>query len=278
MNTDFRYLARTSLQRAKSELAAGQDDRLVYVALELRNAIEAITYDRAYALKDEIPPETYKTWQPRKLIAAIVEIDPKLDMNSTLSFGVEKEYGVAAVPEDMQTIGTEVVLTFADIKAHYDALGSYLHMPTLGQLETGKVPSQAKLRDRCQTLVNILDSVLSSSVWNITLGTFSTLAMCVNDECKMPVRRRIPAGQEQTEARCFNCDAEYVITRQSDGKAFWDPKYVLIPCPTINCPASVALWPNEIQPETNWRCRECGSHNKLSLIVAQIKKSPPEKG
>lgn len=63
---NFRQSAREAIVRAKEELATGNLHRLRYAALELRDAMEALTYDRALAFKDEIPPEEYKTWQPRK--------------------------------------------------------------------------------------------------------------------------------------------------------------------------------------------------------------------
>src|SRR5437867_1615135 len=44
---NFRHLARQSLARAKTELATNDAQRLRYAALELREAMEALTYDRA---------------------------------------------------------------------------------------------------------------------------------------------------------------------------------------------------------------------------------------
>src|SRR5689334_18183442 len=86
---DFRHSARESLIRGKAELAANNPHRLRYAALELRDAMEALTYDRALAFKDDIPPEQYKTWQPRKLMAVLLDIDPLIGMTSTIAFGLE---------------------------------------------------------------------------------------------------------------------------------------------------------------------------------------------
>jgi hypothetical protein len=52
---DFRHMARQSLARAKAELAANDSSRFRYAALELRDAMEALTYDRALAFQDDIP-------------------------------------------------------------------------------------------------------------------------------------------------------------------------------------------------------------------------------
>ncbi len=51
MNVNFRNEARKALGRAKFELDTKQQDRLIYAALELRMAMEALAYDRAHAYK-----------------------------------------------------------------------------------------------------------------------------------------------------------------------------------------------------------------------------------
>lgn len=99
-------------------------------------AIEALAYDRAQAFAAEMPPSEYDTWQPRKLLQVLLDIDPLADKDSTITFGIEPEYGV--LPDKMQLLGSEKVLNAATLKKHYDALGNYLHMPTVRQLREGK--------------------------------------------------------------------------------------------------------------------------------------------
>lgn len=64
MSPNFRHLAREALARARAELASEASSRLKFAALELRMAIESVTYERALSYKDEIPPSEYRTWQP----------------------------------------------------------------------------------------------------------------------------------------------------------------------------------------------------------------------
>ncbi|MCK1288940.1 hypothetical protein IVB41_34080 [Bradyrhizobium sp. 44] len=75
-NIDYRTKARRALARARVELASADDERLPYAMLELRFAMEAITYDRAQAFKEDLPYEEYRTWQPRKVVAVLAGIDP----------------------------------------------------------------------------------------------------------------------------------------------------------------------------------------------------------
>ncbi len=264
---NYRHSARESLSRAKAELATLDVYRLRYAALELRDAMEAVTYDRALAFKDEIPPEEYRTWQPRKLMAVLVDIDPSIGMTSTIAVGIESEYGKPA--ENMETLGTDQVLTLKDIKTHYDAIGSHLHMPSLEQLETGKIADPAKLRSRCEAVVATLEAVLSSPVHNVTLGDFALLAECMNEACRRPVRKRIPHGKTEIEAECFECKATYTVVAHPGGVVEFKPKVTLVGCPSEGCSERFPLWPHELKSGTHWRCR-CGSHNGIGLAAHKI--------
>ena len=267
---DFRLSARESLMRAKTELKANNSPRLRYAALELRDAMEALTYDRALAFKDYIPPEEYKTWQPRKLMAVLLDIDPSIGMTSTIAIGRTEESGKPAPRENMTVLGTNVVFTLADLKAHYNAVGSYLHMPSLDQIQSGKEPNSAKLQELCETVVGLIEKVLSSRMWNPTVGITATLDQCMNDDCKKPIRKRMPSGKHTVEALCFECKAEYTITSESDGRVLWIPKMIDAPCSTQGCPEKKALWPREITPGTHWRCCTCGAHNGIDLVVTKV--------
>ncbi|WP_375157934.1 hypothetical protein [Bradyrhizobium sp. RDT46] len=272
---NYRHLARESLTRAKAELATQDLHRLRYAALELRDAMEAVTYDRALAFKDEIPPEEYRTWQPRKLMAVLVDIDPSIGMTSTIAVGIESECGKQA--ENLEILGTDQVLTLKDIKSHYDAIGSHLHMPSLEQLEAGKIADPAKLRTRCEAVVAALESVLGSPVYNVTLGNFAQLTECMNEACRRPVRKRIPHGKTEIEAECFECKAIYTLVAHPGGAVEFKPKTTLVGCPSEGCSETFPLWPHELTPGTHWRCR-CGSHNGIALGAHKIEEGPAGEG
>lgn len=126
---NYRGMAREHVKIATEQLKSGNDSFLKYAALELRMAMEAITYDRAVAFKEEFPEEEYNTWQPKKVMGVLLEIEPTADMDSTISFGLQEEYGVPA--KEMNLLGTETILNMKTLKCHYDALGSFLHIPTI---------------------------------------------------------------------------------------------------------------------------------------------------
>jgi len=261
-NIDYRDRARRALERARGELNSNDDERLSYAALELRFAMEAITYDRAQAFKDELPYEEYSTWQPRKVVAVLAGIDPSIMMTSTIRIGLEDQPGVPST--SMKPLGTEFVLSAEDIKRHYDALGGGLHIPTMAQFQNDKPPDPAAVRARCDEVVSVVDRVLSSGVWNSTLGVSSQID-CFR--CQDPMRRRMPNGVKTLKAECFECKAEYNLTEEGDGKVLWSPVMDDAPCANTNCTATKALWPDEIEPGTFWTCNECGTISELQLRV-----------
>jgi hypothetical protein len=62
MAEDFRQRAREALRRAKNELSSTDPERMRYAALELRFAMEAVTYDRA--LERQLLGRGYGRWAP----------------------------------------------------------------------------------------------------------------------------------------------------------------------------------------------------------------------
>ena len=92
MTPSFRHLARESVGRARAELASGDRARLKFAALELRMAIESVTYERAHSYRDEIPQAEYRTWQPKKVMhphrfAAPAHVDQLLAIGQQLHEG-----------------------------------------------------------------------------------------------------------------------------------------------------------------------------------------------
>jgi len=258
----FRAQARASLERAKTELASLYRARLRYAALELRLSIEALTYDRVQAFAEEIPPSEYRTWQPKKLLQVLLEIEPSADTGSTLRIGEEFAPGLA--PTVMHTLGTETVFDLRDIKRHYDALGSFLHMPTFKQLEDDGDADFSRLEVRCKQIVSSLEAALASPIYNITLGSFAQIE-CMG--CGKPVRKRISAASGFVEAKCFECGADYRLTRVGDGKVNWEPQQISVSCSTQACGHAFAIWRHKIERGAHWQCPRCEARYRFDLAI-----------
>lgn len=257
---DFRYQARLCVANAKRELAALEDHRIKYAALELRYAMEALTYERASKYAEELPKTEYETWQPRKLMEQLLDIDPTADKDSTISIGIEDEPGVPA--KAMQELGSETVLSFTMLKKHYDALGSFLHMPTLKQLGSAKAVDYVKLRARSNDIIAFLEKVLASTVFNSNFAIFADV-QCEN--CGSTIRKRMPHGAEELSARCPGCDATYKVRDAGNGNVQWRIDGQDFTCSNAECSEQAFMLRRDIKIGTAWRCRGCGGVNQFGL-------------
>lgn len=265
MNFNFRQRAREAVQRAKTELGSGSDERMLYAALELRMAIECITYERAKSYEKELPPKEYDVWQPGKLMKLMLELEPLADASGTISFGVEDEPGVPA--KKMKTLGSEKVFNMKDIKSSYDALGSFLHQPTLKQISSGGHDWQ-KLRLRCDDLVTKLEAVLASQVFNVNFGAFTTFK-CMNEDCGQTVRKRLPSRKSEVLTVCFECGAEHEITVDAQGLCAVRPMVLDVPCANNQCGYKLRLFRNEVRVGAYWKCPECDTKCRIGLAVLE---------
>ncbi|MGB4107669.1 MAG: hypothetical protein WBK55_07715 [Alphaproteobacteria bacterium] len=260
---DFKARAKQHLAAAKEELSSGDERRLKYAALEIRMAMEAVTYERAQAYIKDIPPEVYETWQPKKLMLFLLEADPYADQSSTLSVGIEKEYGVEA--KEMKTLGTEHILSLAEIKKNYDAIGSYLHMPTYKQLQEAK-QNLSSLKDRCEKIIEKLEKVINSKIHNIKFTVFSEVH-CVR--CEHLIKKNIAHLKklDTIEAKCLGCGATYLVENADNDQIKWKPKKSLFNCINKECNEENSIWNDELKPGTIIQCKACNANNEIALSV-----------
>ena len=226
-------------------------------------SIEALTYDRAQAYVQEIPPSEVDKWQPKKLMEVLIEIEPHADQSGTVSFARETSLGVAAEP--MQLLGHERVFGMDSIRKHYDALGSFVHLPTMRHAH---VPTEFdKMRARCDEVATKVAEALSSTIFNFTLGSFSKLDC---QECGKAIRKRIPTGQSSVVAKCFHCVASYLLTALEDNKVDWKPQQQTVACSTEGCAHVTHIWQSEIQLGSHWTCPSCGAKDQIQPNVGRI--------
>ncbi len=258
-------MARVALKKCDTKMGTGDDDDLRDAALQLRMAMEALTYERAVTYADELGPDKMKTWQPKRLMDRMLEVDPQADTAATLSFGLEPTYG--SPPESMTMLGTDNVLKLATLKKHYDALGSYLHTPTLAQLEQNKPHNMTKLRSRCEKIIEAIKTVLASKVWGTSMANRGEIDCFV---CDKPVRRRLIHGVEVRKVECWECQATYNMSRTDEDQVLFEPRQSAIPCISSDCDAVNYLWEKEFGVGLEWDCQACATKQKLAYGVSPV--------
>ncbi|WP_085034934.1 hypothetical protein [Ensifer aridi] len=197
----------------------------------------------------------------KKLLLTLLEIDPTADKDSTLEVGAEEEFGVEAPV--MSSFGTETVLNLGLLKKHYDAMGNYLHVPTLRQAENSP-PSPAKLRQRCADVLDYLEKVLASPVWNVNFGHFASFECHL---CGTKIRKRFPPGKAKVTAECFECPATYTVTDLGEGNINSQLGLQDVPCGNRECEHIARTLLKKVKAGFSWLCPACGGKNVLVLTV-----------
>jgi DNA-directed RNA polymerase subunit RPC12/RpoP len=195
-------------------------------------------------------------------------MDPYADQGAGLAIGTEEVYGQPA--RVMQAMGKEHVLSLATIKRHYDALGSYLHFPTMEQHEKGDNPSLAGLRDRCNALIEEISKVLASPIFNLRFKIPLTFEC---HRCGSPISKGMPLGASNVDVRCTQCNALYKLSHDVASKETKvTPVVKEVPCSDLECARKVELWDDEISVGTSWACPDCSRRNTFALFVTHREK------
>ena len=261
---DFRSLARSHLSDAKRCMAEKDDRHLYYAALELRKCMEAVIYEVSKAYSDDLPVEDYSTWQPGRLLAMLIEIDPMADKTGELRMAREGP----DEPKVWRSLGTDKRLQLSEIKNNYDALGSFLHTLTIHQLWKGKSHKVDRLKSRCEVLIERIDEVLSARLWNFNLNNTATLD-CGN--CGEPIKRRLgrltgpstPGDADSIVVNCFHCPASYKLSLTDEGGVLWEEELEDVKCPQEGCDHTICIWKRDVRGGVKVKCRGC---EKVSIF------------
>ena len=266
MTPNYRQLAKLHLEEAKANLETDDPVRLRSSALALRMVIEALTYERVSLYRDDMPPN-HDTWQPRKLMAELLQIDPHADQSSALWYGIEPSPGEQ--PEKMTFLGTEQVIGQETIKKHYDALGSYLHVPTIKRLAEGKEHDLNRLRERCRSISEVLEKVIDSRVWNVQMRTTTSID-CAG--CGNVIQRRFVKGQGERIVECFNskCDATYTLSENNSGQVVWDPRTTRVNCSAEGCDHEFGVWEKKVKIGEGLVCPKCKKNYRMCLAMMPV--------
>ncbi len=261
---DFRRDAREAIGRAERQLADANADesRLRYAALDARLALEAMTYDRAQAYGDDLPESSYNTWRPQKVMQTLLDIDPRADSNSFIRIGREDTHG-GNVPF-MQDLGECRVIDMKAIKRHYDALGNYLHVPTLKQVQKDSGQDFARLKSRLEEITGYISHILSSPISNFIAARHAT-QRC--PRCDAVMRWRVPSQPGITEAFCRECSAPFDIELLANGTLRWAAQEIKARCANEECREEAYIWRDKVTPGNAFTCDHCGRQSVIALGV-----------
>ena len=259
----FRACAQQCLRAAQDEMNSNDATRLPYAALRLRMALEALVYERAHAYRHHIDLSDSDTWQPAKVMDALLSADPNANKGITLAMGLEETYGVPPPKEEMTIFGTEHVVSTVMIKKHYNALGYFLHLPTIKQLNERGDPKPDAIRRHCEAVASDVDKALSSPISGMVVYGV------VDFQCRRcggQIERATPLVPHRFVTTCPACNAVYRLDTTAGDTTVITPAFATIRCRQEPCLGEHALWPDEAKPGATWTCQVCGEAHKLILV------------
>lgn len=254
----MRQLARDCLARAK--IQASSESSLRYACLELRFCIEFLALDRLQAYLEEIPNEALAKWTPKDIINEILDVDPQGDKSVSISFGRESSPGI--LMEELKSLGEDRRFSIKWANKSHNTLGNFLHAPTLEQLRSGKTPEINVIQQRIKMIVEELDAVLASPVYQVSFGNFFQLDC---EQCGTKIKRRAESIPD-SGLICPNkeCRAAYDVKVTEPGFT-----YVLKTIPwTCKCGCTMYFPHNKLKPTAEFDCQACGT--KYQIVLATM--------
>jgi len=237
---NMRHVARECVDRAKHLLSLGDEPSVRHACLELRFAIEYLSYDLLQVYRDEIDFDAVKKWQPKAVISEMRTVDEYADKSNALYMGPEVVPGEPAPEDGWRLVGEENRMSMEWANKNYGTLGNFLHAPTIDQLESGKSPTLETLIKRANIVLTACEQILNSRIYNCNFGNFFTFT-CGDCGSQMKGRVKDPSKKQVVTCRNGKCGAIYDAT-PGEGE-----RVVLI-----------------LRKE-NWVCPPCGTENWIGL-------------
>lgn len=269
----MRHTARKCVSRAREFLACGDEAFARHACLELRFAIEYITYDHMQAYRSELPYDALKKWTPRQVISEMLEVDPLADQSCTVAVGVEHEYGVEPPSEEMKLLGEDRQFSLKWATKNHNALGNFLHAPTLHQIEIGGTPTVVTIIDKATEIADECDRILNSPIFNVNFGHFFEF-QC--EDCKTQICKRVGSFTPEQGVICPKCRATYNVEFAEGDKIFPYLRNSTYTCPP--CGAENRIGTHRVADGVVLECEKCGKKGKIEQmfgIVIEDDTQPP---
>lgn len=265
---NMRPAARECLSRARKLLANGDEFSARYACLELRFVIEYITYDQLQAYIREVSSDIIKKWTPKQIISEMREVDPTADQSVTIAIGLEEEEGVPAAQKDMQLLGTDRRFSLKWAHKHYNALGSYLHVPSMFQLEMGGAPAATTIIEKTIEIANECDQILKSPLFGVNFGQFFEFE-CRG--CCTMIRRRVGSFTLDEGIKCPKCAATYDAEQKESEKFMFQLRTTGYKCP--KCKAENLVGSHLVDADAILECDKCNIKmtikQRFSLVLSE---------
>lgn len=248
---DYRTSAKHHVAAARDLLESHDDKAVRYACLELRMAIEALTYDNLQTYLAEAPNSAMVHWTPKKVIDELLAVDPYVDQSAKIHFGKQKAFGQPS--DEMHFLGEDKKFTVAWANKAHNALGSFLHEPTIGQHVAGSAALSQKARAKAEEIASELGNILSATVFHVNVGRYVEF-VC---ECGFRIKRKDRALREDIPVECRECRRRYSVHQGEGGEYRFRLSDHAYEC--TGCKTAQTVGDHEVQEGRILVCSECGA-------------------
>ncbi len=244
MRSDYKF---EIISRAKALIEENTDDSLVYAALELRQCIEAIVYEKLKGYKKYVPGVVFSKWQPHHALKTLLYFEPDAEESAILRVAPESSPGVRSGP--FETIGFHRALSVAWLSKNYNKLGSYLHV----QREKSTHSKTKELSEYLSQVHTKLTEIAKNTIISIAIAERIEFK-CV--ACKKNTLANAQSVDKSGQAICIHpeCAALHTITREND---HWKIKLVGARFVCSNCKTENSVPLTDIHIGMTCKCVEC---------------------
>jgi hypothetical protein len=230
------------------------------------NRVSRLSATAAYL--GEVPDDAMRKWTPRKVIAQMLEVDPTADKTSTIAVGIEEVPGEQS--QDMKMLGEDRRFTLKWANRSHNALGRFLHAPTLYQFETGDAPDHGKMREKADEIAAVIEHTLATSIYNVNFGNFYK----VDCLCGRSFKRRAGSFAPESGIVCpdVNCRTIWDVVSESGPKVGLKPRQTEYVCQ--GCNETLHILSQRIKPGKVIVC-DCGAKAEIILTVAAMEEKDP---
>jgi ribosomal protein S27E len=220
----FKTLAERHIADAK-RLLGGNDREQTYACLELRFALEALTYDILQSYGDDRGTgvdNAMAEWHPSAIFEHLLKHDPNADRSIRMVMTMRPQYRDGSVGE---TTRYEVIEERLDVKwaaKAYRALSSFLHQPTIAHAKKAKTTDRQTLHRKAEEVIARLEQVLASPVSNSRLEFRLGGYECPSCGHELSVAA-MPFLGAQAKTTCLGCGKLWNVEPGGDGET---PRFV----------------------------------------------------
>jgi transcription elongation factor Elf1 len=256
---DYRSRARAHVQAARKMLKSDDAFGPAYACLHARFAIEALAYDRLQDYLFEVSHAAMNGWTPKAVLNELLYTDPDACSPVSLTFSWKPDPD--ASPQEIH-LGDSYPLSAIWANRMHNALGSFLHQPTIKQRTGDESDDNRQLvaRRKAEEALQEIDRVLGSTL----SGWRAHRLIQMQCKCGSLIARDLEFIEAGKFVACAACGRLYNCRYNESRHDFdFSPQHATFPCKV--CGKFNSFDAYEMKTGNVIECVGCGEQFKIEM-------------